>query len=126
MLALRPRYAPQRVRTQPVAQPIIVAFGRRVKAVRMAAGLSQTELGRLSKMTSKFIGQIERGESNPSLATMVLVADALGADLADLIQTERRPSVMIPAEAMQRAQEALAVLGSVLATRKGLRSGRRR
>jgi DNA-binding XRE family transcriptional regulator len=32
----------------------------------------------------KFIGQIERGQSNPSLITMALVADSLGCSLADL------------------------------------------
>lgn len=76
------------------ARAVIATFGHRVRANRRALGISQPELGRLARVTPKFIGQIERGESNPSLATMVLVADALGADLLDLLQAENSPPVI--------------------------------
>ena len=47
--------------------------------------MTQVELERRSRVGSKFISEIERGTTNPSLETMVLVADALGCDVVDLL-----------------------------------------
>jgi transcriptional regulator with XRE-family HTH domain len=68
---------------------LIASFGRRVRECRLAMGISQVELGRRSRVTSKFISEIERGTSNPSLETVLLVADALGRSLPDLLQAEK-------------------------------------
>ena len=68
------------------ARSAVQRFGRQVRAYRKAAGITQIELGRLSLVTSKYISEIELGTSNPSLMTMVLVADALGCQVADLLQ----------------------------------------
>jgi transcriptional regulator with XRE-family HTH domain len=95
------------------ARIAIVNFGRRVKEYRKAAGLSQPELGRKSRVGPKFIGQIERAESNPSLATMTLDANALDAPLSELLQTDGASRyVRVPADAMARAKDALTVIGS--------------
>lgn len=98
---------------------VIVDFGRRVRAYRLAARISQPELGRRARVGYKFIGQIERGVSNPSLETMALVADALGCTLTDLLQPEKSSAyVSLRADDVRRAQEALLVMASVLAPRK--------
>lgn len=65
-------------------RPVMVRFGIRVRELRRAAGLSQLELSRDSRMTARFIQEIEHGRSNPSLETIVLLADALGCTLADM------------------------------------------
>lgn len=62
----------------------MVNFGKRVRELRRAAGLSQLELSRDSRMTARFIQEIEHGRSNPSLETIVLLADALGCSLGDM------------------------------------------
>jgi transcriptional regulator with XRE-family HTH domain len=102
------------------ARAAVLTFGRSVRACRLAAGISQVELGRRSRVTSKFIGEIERGTSNPSLETMLLVAHALKCDLAQLLQAERSSLayVLLRADDVRRAQEAVAVMASVLARRK--------
>lgn len=73
------------------------------------------------KQVVKFIGQIERGTSNPSLVTMSLVAGALGCSLIELLQTEKPSTdayVLLRLDDMRRAKEALAALTSVLAPRR--------
>ena len=65
-------------------------FGRRVRASRLQAGISQIELGRRARVSVRFVGLIERGESNPSLITMTLIADSLGCNIIDLLQPEPR------------------------------------
>ena len=55
------------------------ALGERVRRLRMAAGLSQTQLaaGRFSK---EYVSQIERGKTRPTTETLVWLAERLGAD----------------------------------------------
>lgn len=94
-----------------------LGFGRRVRERRLAAGLSQLELGRLSRVGPKLIGQIERGTCNPSLVMMALVA--LDCNLTELIPKKSTSDrVVLRADAVRRAQEALAVIGSVLNPRR--------
>jgi len=54
-------------------------LGERVRKLRIAAGLSQTELaaGRFSK---EYVSQIERGKTRPTAETLVWFAERLGAD----------------------------------------------
>lgn len=56
-----------------------VELGERVRKLRMAAGLSQTELagGRFSK---EYVSQIERGKTRPTSDTLVWLAERLGVD----------------------------------------------
>jgi tetratricopeptide (TPR) repeat protein len=59
------------------------ALGERVRRLRVAAGLSQTELagGRFSK---EYVSQIERGKTRPTADTLDWLAERLGADPAFL------------------------------------------
>jgi len=55
------------------------ALGERVRRLRVAAGLSQTELagGRFSK---EYVSQIERGKTRPTADTLEWLSERLGAD----------------------------------------------
>jgi len=61
-------------------------FPVRLKQLRVQKGLSQTELGELAKIDYTHIGKYERGESNPSLETLVLISDALNVTLDYLVK----------------------------------------
>ena len=67
-----------------IVRPAIVEFGRRVRAFRLQAKLTQEELAGRSCMRRLFVRQVELGKSNPSLASIVLLAHGLGCELADL------------------------------------------
>jgi tetratricopeptide (TPR) repeat protein len=81
-------------------------LGERLRALRMAAGLTQSDLaaGRFSK---EYISQIERGKTRPTDATLGLLAAQLGVDpvyLASGVSTEERTKI----EALLVQAEALA------------------
>ena len=44
-------------------QPLIKAFGNRIRTLRTARGLSQEQLAELTGFHRTYIGMIERGES---------------------------------------------------------------
>lgn len=60
-------------------------FSENVRSRRLAIGLSQEELGELASLHRNYIGGVERGERNISVDNMERLANALEAELADLL-----------------------------------------
>lgn len=56
-------------------------LGARVRETRQGAGLSQAALAEQAGVTNETISRLERGAFEPSLSTIVAVADALGVEL---------------------------------------------
>ncbi|MGW3628361.1 helix-turn-helix transcriptional regulator [Streptomyces sp. NPDC000880] len=52
----------------------------------LAAGLTQERLGELVDADRKTIHRIEYAISDPPLSLLILIADAIGVDLADLMR----------------------------------------
>lgn len=67
----------------------LVTFGKRVRAERLAALMTQRELARRSRVGYRFISELELGRENPSLATIVLLADGLGCNVVDLFSSDQ-------------------------------------
>jgi len=59
-------------------------FGKRLRDLRLARGLSQEELAFRSGVHRTYLGGIERGKRNPSLKNVVAIAKALGITLSEL------------------------------------------
>ena len=59
-------------------------FGSQIRRFRTALGLSQERLAELAGLHRTYIGSIERGERNVSLANMAVLANALGISLSTL------------------------------------------
>jgi len=60
---------------------IYADLGKKIKEERMEKGYTQEELGEKIDSTGAYIGQIERGERNPSMAKIILIAEALSISL---------------------------------------------
>jgi transcriptional regulator with XRE-family HTH domain len=61
------------------------AFGRVMKEVRVARGLSQEEAGLRADVGRRFYGELERGEANPTFATILKVSRGLEIAAAELV-----------------------------------------
>ncbi len=55
-----------------------VAFGMRLRELRLARELSQEQLAAKADLHWTYVGGIERGERNPSLVNITRLAAALG------------------------------------------------
>ena len=61
-------------------------FGNRVKDLRVALGLSQSDASRLAIINVSNFGKIERGVGgNPNLMTIIRIAGVLGVDPGELV-----------------------------------------
>ena len=63
----------------------LVAFGRRLKALRLQRGLSQEELADLAQLDRTYVSGCETGRRNATIKTIVRLSGALGVDPAALI-----------------------------------------
>ncbi|MFD4662444.1 helix-turn-helix transcriptional regulator [Streptomyces halstedii] len=61
-------------------------LGRRLGDARRAAGMSQEHLGDLIGVERRTIQRYESGTRDPRYTDLLLLADALGVDLADLVR----------------------------------------
>ena len=59
-------------------------LGLRIRELRKAKRLSQEALAEKAKIHYKFLGGIERGQTNPTIHVLDDIANALGVSLADL------------------------------------------
>ena len=59
-------------------------LGERLRSLRKDQGLSQHRLGQRSRLSGKFIGEVERGAKSISVDSLYHAAAALGVPLRDL------------------------------------------
>jgi transcriptional regulator with XRE-family HTH domain len=69
-----------------VKRKILIAFGENVRRVRLKMGLSQEELSFRANLHRTYIGMIERGEKNITLANIEKIGNALNTKIADLLK----------------------------------------
>ena len=67
-------------------------FGAALREWRVRRQLTQEQLAERSGLSYKFIGEVERGRGNPTLATMAKLARALDVGLAVLVSGVERPA----------------------------------
>ena len=64
---------------RPAAQPGSARLGERVRQLRVAAGLTQTDLAG-DRFSKEYVSQIERGKTRPTRETIEWLASKLGVD----------------------------------------------
>lgn len=89
---------------------IPVELGKRMRTLRKLRGLTQEELGEKSGISYKFIGEIERGEVNPSLNSLILIAKALGIYVNNLFPHEQELFPKFSHQDIQLVRKALRLL----------------
>ncbi|HWU46537.1 MAG TPA: helix-turn-helix transcriptional regulator [Humibacter sp.] len=67
--------------------------GQRIRSVRLKRQMSQEEVAEVSEMHVTNYGKIERGKANPSLTTLVRIANALAADPGEFVKGIQKESV---------------------------------
>ena len=62
-------------------------LGKRLAGIRQDKQMTQAQLARESGLSLKYVSMIESG-TNPSIRTVMKVCDALGTDVADVMEQE--------------------------------------
>jgi len=78
------------------ARPAIALLvGERVRSLRLNRRWSLDELAGRSGVSKGMLVQIEAGRTNPSIGTLVRIADAFGVTVARLVEEKRPPEVQV-------------------------------
>lgn len=78
------------------ARPAIALLvGERVRSLRTSRRWSLDELAGRSGVSKGMVVQIEAGRTNPSIGTLVRIADAFGVTVARLVEEARPPEVQL-------------------------------
>ncbi|HKC69288.1 MAG TPA: helix-turn-helix transcriptional regulator [Bacteroidia bacterium] len=64
---------------------LLTKFGKHLRKLRLEQGLSQEELNHRTDLSKNMVGMIERGEVNPTLTTIHLLAQGLGIPKEELM-----------------------------------------
>jgi transcriptional regulator with XRE-family HTH domain len=64
---------------------IAQVFGTNLQKLRTRHGLTQKQLGALTKMSASFIGEMERGLKAPNLTGIVAIAWALRVSVEEMV-----------------------------------------
>jgi len=75
-----------------IKDPDSILLGKRIRTLRTTKGLTQQELGHQADVDYKFIGEIERGNMNPSFKVLVKIAKVLEVDLPEILRFEQEIS----------------------------------
>src|SRR6059036_4099730 len=70
-------------RTTRRANPGGIRLGERLRQLRVAAGLTQSELAG-DRFSKEYLSQIERGKTRPTQETLAWIAERLGVDVSYL------------------------------------------
>ncbi|WP_078430308.1 helix-turn-helix domain-containing protein [Alkalihalobacterium alkalinitrilicum] len=63
-------------------------IGKRLKQIRAERGLSLDKLAQITEVSKPMLGQIERGESNPTVSTLWKIANGLKVPFTTFIEEE--------------------------------------
>ncbi len=63
-------------------------IGKRIRRARLARKMTQESLSEMCGVNASYIGQIERGEKQPSLRTLTAICRSLRVDLSTLLEAD--------------------------------------
>ena len=79
----------------PVPEEVNAAVGRNLRAQRVQLAWTLDDLAARSGVSKGMLSQIEQARTNPSVATICRLADALGVSVASLVEAPEGPSVRV-------------------------------
>lgn len=65
---------------------ILTQFGSRVKELRTKNKLTQEQFAHKTGLHKNYIGMVERGERNPSLINIQIIANGLNVTISELMK----------------------------------------
>jgi transcriptional regulator with XRE-family HTH domain len=71
--------------------PDLIALSKRIRALRKEAKLTQEELAERAGLSANYVGEIERGERNPSALALFALASGAGVDIGTLLVKRSPP-----------------------------------
>jgi putative transcriptional regulator len=66
----------------------LITLGKNIKAIRKSKGMSQAELANICGKDRQSLERVENGRVNPTIHYLKVIADGLGVNLKDLLDSD--------------------------------------
>jgi transcriptional regulator with XRE-family HTH domain len=70
---------------------IVTHFAQRLRALRLARGMTQRDLARSAHITFSYVSRLEAGGASPGIDLLERLAQALGVHVVELLPTPAMP-----------------------------------
>ena len=70
---------------------MIKVFGGNIKRIRLEKKMTQENLGVIAGIKPKYVGEIERGEKNPTAVIIYKISAALTVPVCEIMQSKCCP-----------------------------------
>nr|MBN2277566.1 helix-turn-helix transcriptional regulator [candidate division Zixibacteria bacterium] len=85
-----------------------IEIGNKIKALRLASELTQSELAARARLTKGFISQVERDQTSISLDSLLDILDALGVSITEFFgDLGQSPKVFAPRDRIQMSEKGV-------------------
>lgn len=71
---------------KPVKEKVQLAFGARMRQLRLSRELTQEQLAELADLHTNYVSSVERGERNVSVFNITRIAHALNVHASELLR----------------------------------------
>lgn len=82
---------------------IVINIGNALKYYRKLSKLTQVQVADMAGVNDKYYGEIERGESSPTLDRLELISYSLGVDIQQLVGYAPLMPVVLEVQAFQNS-----------------------
>ena len=65
----------------------LAAIGNRVRKARTGRGMTLQEIAQVSGLSPSMLSLVERGRASPSIGSLIVIANALGVPMSELVST---------------------------------------
>lgn len=66
----------------------LAAIGNRIREARLARGMTLQAIAQVSGISPSMLSLVERGRASPSIGSLIVLANALGISMSDLMATD--------------------------------------
>lgn len=87
-------------------EPIHKKVGRNLQAIRKSRGLSLDNVAELTGVSKAMLGQIERGDSNPTISVLWRIVSGLGISFTTLIEEAETDVTVVSPDEVEPFHEA--------------------
>lgn len=69
----------------------LAAIGLRIRSSRQKQGMTLQKLGEVSGLSPSMLSLVERGRASPSIGSLIVISNALGVTMSDLLTGDAAP-----------------------------------